>query len=201
MGWQARWLEFVQDFDYTIEHIPGSSNTIADLLSHHRDLNKGVNHKEPRILLPSSLFHHACKISFPTELEERRQILRQIHNSPAGGHPGIANTWELTLQHYEGPGLRQFMEEYVKGCIKCQESKTNLPRKKAPLQCFDVPAEEGPFQYVSMDLITDLPKSDSFNSILTIVDQGCSKAAKFISCNKTIEGPRVAHKYLKHLVP
>src|SRR5260221_13370666 len=40
-----------------------------------------------------------------------------------------------------------------------------------------------------MDLITDLPKSQEFDSVLTIVDQGCSKAAKFIPCNKTIDGP------------
>jgi len=77
----------------------------------------------------------------------------------------------------------------------------NLYRKKAPLQHFDVPAGEGPFQYMSMDLITDLPMSEGFNSILTIIDQGCSKAAKFIPCNKTINGPGVAQEYLRHLVP
>jgi hypothetical protein len=52
-----------------------------------------------------------------------------------------------------------------------------------------------------MDLITDLPKSDGFDSILTIVDQGCFKAAKFIPCNKTIDGSGVALEYLKNLVP
>ena len=52
-----------------------------------------------------------------------------------------------------------------------------------------------------MDLITDLPKSNGFDSILTIVDQGCSKAAKFIPCHKTIDGPGVPNEYLKHLVP
>ena len=52
-----------------------------------------------------------------------------------------------------------------------------------------------------MDLITDLPISHGFDSILTIVDQGCSKAAKFIPCNKTIDGTGVANEYLKHLVP
>jgi len=52
-----------------------------------------------------------------------------------------------------------------------------------------------------MDLITDLPKSQGFDSILTIVDQGCSKAAKFIPCTKTINGTGVALEYLKHLVP
>ena len=93
-----------------------------------------------------------------------------------------------------------FVEQYVKGCAKCQESKTNLPQKKAPLQHFDMPAGEGPFQYVLMDLITDLPRSDGFNSILTIINQGCSKAAKFIPCHKTIDGPGIAQEYLKHLV-
>ena len=93
------------------------------------------------------------------------------------------------------------MEQYVKGCACCQESKTNVYRSKAPLQHFDTPVKEGPFQYVSMDLITDLPKSQGFNSILTIVDQGYSKAAKFIPCTKTIDGTGVALEYLKHLVP
>jgi len=51
-----------------------------------------------------------------------------------------------------------------------------------------------------MDLITDLPKSQGFDSILTIVDQGCSKAAKFIPCTKTIDGTGVALEYLKHLI-
>ena len=62
--------------------------------------------------------------------------------------------------------------------------------KRAPLQPFDTPVSEGPFQYVSMDLITDLLKSGKYDAILTIVNQGCSKAAKFIPINKTIRWRR-----------
>jgi hypothetical protein len=61
--------------------------------------------------------------------------------------------------------------------------------------------DQGPFQYISMDLITDLPSSKGHNSMLTIVDQGCSKAAKFLPCQKTIDRPEVARLYLVHLVP
>ena len=32
-GRQARWIEFLQDFNYTLEHIAGTTNTVADLLS------------------------------------------------------------------------------------------------------------------------------------------------------------------------
>ena len=52
-----------------------------------------------------------------------------------------------------------------------------------------------------MDLIIDLPTSDHYNSILTIVDQGCSKAAKFIPYTKEIDRPGVAREYLQHLAP
>jgi transposase InsO family protein len=52
-----------------------------------------------------------------------------------------------------------------------------------------------------MDLITDLPSSEGYDSVLTIMDQGCSKAAKFLLCQKTIDGPKVARLYLMHLVP
>ena len=154
--------------------MPGSSNTIANLLSRCIDLNKGVNTKEPCILLPDHLFSNITNTHLQkTFLEDNEQtcqeILRKIHNSQAGGHPRIANTWKLVRQHYKGPRLQEFVEEYIKGCAKCQELKTNLPRQKAPLQWFNVPATSGPFQYVSMDLITDLSKSDGFNLILTIV--------------------------------
>ena len=51
-----------------------------------------------------------------------------------------------------------------------------------------------------MDLITDLPKSQGFDAVLTIINHGCSKAAKFILCNTTITGQEVAALYLQHLV-
>ena len=97
--------------------------------------------------------------------------------------------------------MRQFTEQYVKGCAKCQEANTRNNFCKAPLQPFDTHAEEGPFQYVSMDLITDLLKSGKYNTILTIVNQGCSKSAKFIPYNKTIDGEGVATLYMRHLLP
>jgi len=61
--------------------------------------------------------------------------------------------------------------------------------------------EEGPFQYISMDLITNLLISNKYNAILTIVDQGYSKAAKFLPCRKIIDGQGVAKLYFRHIFP
>ena len=196
---QARWQEFLQDYDFELIHFPGKSNTIADLLSRRKDFEGGVNPNESVTLLPDHLF--ARKIYLKDDPETRRQILHQIHNTPVGGHPGISNTWDLINRRYEGPRLHKFVEAYVKGCPKCQETKVITHLKRAPLYHFDTHVEQGPFQYVSMDLITDLPPSNKHDSILTIVDQGCSKAAKFLPCNKTIDGKGVAQLYFKHLFP
>jgi len=98
-GRQAHWIEFLQDFDYTLEHIVGTTNTVADLLSQRRDLNKGVDSDLPCTLLPDSLFSPSPpsigKVFLDDNPDIRWEILRNLHDTPAAGHPGIANTWEL----------------------------------------------------------------------------------------------------------
>ena len=80
----------------TIEHIPGSTNTMADLLSQRKDLNKGVDTSEPHVLLPDHLFAPQIrKIFLDDNFELRQKILKDLHNSLSAGHPGISNTWEL----------------------------------------------------------------------------------------------------------
>ena len=51
-----------------------------------------------------------------------------------------------------------------------------------------------------MDLITGLPERRNHNAILTIVDQGCSRAAIFLPCNTTITGAGIAQLYFDNIV-
>jgi hypothetical protein len=50
-----------------------------------------------------------------------------------------------------------------------------------------------------MDLITGLPPHQGFDAILTIVDQGCSRAAVFLPCATTITGLGIAQLYLDNI--
>jgi hypothetical protein len=54
---------------------------------------------------------------------------------------------------------------------------------------------------MSIDLITDLPLSQGYDTILTIVNQDCLKAAKFLPYKKTIDREGVAWLYMQHLLP
>jgi reverse transcriptase-like protein len=80
-GHQAWWMEFLQDFNFTLAHIPRHVNTVADLLSHRKDLNKGVD-SQTCILLPLSLFLcHAfhpdtiSKVYLEDDPDKRRKVL------------------------------------------------------------------------------------------------------------------------------
>ena len=50
-----------------------------------------------------------------------------------------------------------------------------------------------------MDLITDLPLSEGFDSILVVVDQGLTKGVILIPCNKTITAEGTAQLLFKNL--
>jgi hypothetical protein len=65
-----------------------------------------------------------------------------------------------------------------------------------------MPKEEAPpFATIALDLITDLPLSQGHDSILTITDHDCSKAAMFIPCSKTVTGEGIAQLYVQYVFP
>jgi len=56
-----------------------------------------------------------------------------------------------------------------------------------------------PFQQIAMDLIIGLPESNHHDSILTIIDHGCSHAAVFLLCTKEISSPKITQLYFDHV--
>ncbi len=93
------------------------------------------------------------------------------------------------------------MEQYVKGCTVCQQNKNLTHQPHTPLYKITVPDNAPPFTQVAMDLITGLPRSRGFDSILTIVDHGCSRAALFLPCQSTVTGPQIVQMYYQHVYP
>ena len=72
---------------------------------------------------------------------------------------------------------------------------------KQPVPTYRIPTTPGtlPFQTIAMDLITGLPNRQGFNTILTIVNHGCSRAAIFLPCTMNISRPGIAQLYLDYI--
>jgi hypothetical protein len=133
------------------------------------------------------------------DLAYRRQVVHDHHDLPAYGHPGISRTTALTERHYWWPRMRQEICDYVGGCADCQRNKVNTQARKALLTPIFPNPEVMPFETVAMDFIVKLPLSNGFDSILTITDHDCTRAAIFIPCNETITAEGVAELYLQHV--
>jgi hypothetical protein len=84
-----------------------------------------------------------------------------------------------------------FIRKYVDGCALCQQMKSNTHPSAAPLVPIPSSASR-PFAQLSVDLITDLPESSSFDSIMVVVDRGLTKGVILCPCNKTITAEGVA---------
>ena len=136
------------------------------------------------------------RLAVPSGLVLRQELMAQFHNSPTASHPGRDNTLTLVAQHYWWLGMNTWIEQYVARCTHCQQSKIHTTKKKTPPYCIPGDPSMCPFNIIMVDLITQLPKANGHDTILTIVDQGCSRAAIFLPCNTTIMGKGVALLYL-----
>jgi hypothetical protein len=94
----ARWHADLQEYDFTLQHIPGKSNTLPDVPSQlpakddRKEDNKNITMLPPE-LIRASTNSASEKLSIPTVTEVRRGILCLYHDHTSAGHPG----WDETL--------------------------------------------------------------------------------------------------------
>ena len=83
--------------------------------------------------------------------------------------------------------MTTFINEYVKGCGKCQQNKINRRPWKGPLMPIPGPADPRPFAQISMDLMTDLPPSEEgYDTLLVVMDHGLTEGLVLIPTRKTL---------------
>jgi hypothetical protein len=101
--------------------------------------------------------------------------------------------------NYWWPQLRGNVKDYVQGCADCQRHKVNTRPTKAPLRPIYPKPEAMPFETIALDFITKLPESQGYDSILTVTDHDCTKAAIFIPCREEINAEGTAALYIQHI--
>ena len=131
----------------------------------------------------------------------RRGVTSLYHDSTTAGHPGTLKTCVMMAKDFWWPKMGIFIQEYVKGCATCQATKAATNRPKPPLFPITTNPDALPFEDMAVDLIVKLPTSQGYNSILTVTDQGCSKAAIMIPCREATDAEGMAQLYGQHVFP
>ena len=109
-----------------------------------------------------------------------------FHDHKTARHPGELKTYNSVRQYYRWPGLQTFIKTYVQGCGICQQFKINRSPSHPTYQPIEGAKTTRLFANCSIDLITDLPPINGYDSILVMVNQGLSKGVILCPCTKTI---------------
>ena len=130
-------------------------------------------------------------VYIPPAADLHCDILCHCHDHSTAGHPGFLKTRQLVAADFWWPGLALFAHAYVAGCSTCQQHKVNTHPSTPPLH--PIPSSYAlPFHQISCNLITDLPVSSSFDSLLVVVDHGLSKGVILCPTKKTVTAEGIA---------
>jgi transposase InsO family protein len=92
--------------------------------------------------------------------------------------------------------MKASMHAYVQACQVCQQAKPEHIKLSGLLQPLPVPTQA--WQSVSMDFIEGLPKSNSYDVLLVVIDRFI-KYAHFIPLSHPYSALQVAQAYMNHV--
>ncbi|KAE9313831.1 hypothetical protein PR003_g19398 [Phytophthora rubi] len=95
----------------------------------------------------------------------RPDLLHYTHEDFQGGHQGITRTHEKLRSEFYWPGMYADVGAFVKECVDCASGK-GRPPNPGPSPGNIEPRY--PFEVVSMDFVTHLPKSERGNTFLLL---------------------------------
>ena len=128
------------------------------------------------------------KVWIPSDPSHRKLIMQSEHDSRVAGHMGMDKTMKLVDRNFYWPEMAKDIEHYVRRCEDCQKNKASLQKRHGALHPLELCY--APWDAISMDFITQLPKSDGCSTVWVIVDR-FTKMAHFVPVKngpKTAEG-------------
>ena len=134
----------------------------------------------------------------PKNNDIKTKLLREFHDAPISGHVGTAKTTELVSRSYYWPSMYTDIRNYVLSCSACQANKPSNAAPMGLLQPIDAPDRR--WDTVTMDLITQLPRTkDGHDAIVVFVDK-FSKMAHYAATTTTVTAPQLASIFWREIV-
>ena len=127
----------------------------------------------------------------------RQQIISEAHDALYSGHFGTHKTLNRVQQQFHWPHLSSDVADFCTSCMSCQRNK---PTNRKPIGLLQpMPIAFRPWQTISIDFITKLPKTvDGYDSVMVVVDQ-LSKRAHFIPTTNDVSAAGVAHLFFNNI--
>jgi len=127
----------------------------------------------------------------------KRAIIRELHDAPYSGHPGIAKTIKLVQKDFYWGSMLQDVKKYIQSCHSCQQNKSSNQKPGGLLQPLLIP--ERKWQVVTMDFIMSLPETDRGHTAILVVVDKLTKMVHLIPTTVHVTGEETARLYMDHV--
>jgi hypothetical protein len=165
--------------------------------SYRTALTRRRTRADPVRVKDGRLFH-GDRLFVPNDLALQTRILQECHDSSLGGHLGKDKTMEQVKRRFYWPGMDETVRRYVTSCDACQRNK---PSQQAPMGLMrPLPIPSRPWQQVSMDLITALPRSRAGNDAIVVFVDKLTKMVHYVATTTNVTAPRLATIFLREVV-
>jgi transposase InsO family protein len=138
------------------------------------------------------------RVLVPSDAKLKTSILYECHDSRTAGHLGSGKTVELVTRRFVWPNMHREIKQYVSTCVPCQRNKPALQLPAGLLQPLPIPAR--PWSVVTMDLITQLPKTRAGHDAIVVFVDKLTKMAHYAPTVTAVDAPRVADLFFSQVV-
>lgn len=138
------------------------------------------------------------RIWIPESEELRTKIIQDIHDSSLSGHPGAEITTSLFNRQFFFPGSVNYIRRFVRNCQVCGRTAIWTEKKRGLLKPLPIPMRI--WREISMDFITDLPKTSNNETVCLVITDRLSKGVILIPLS-SFTALDVAKAFIKHFIP
>jgi len=149
-------------------------------------------------IIRSYLYHDGDRLYIPDNAALKTRIIEECHDVPTSGHLGKDKTIEQVKRRFYWPRMDKEIQVYVTGCDACQRNKPSHQAKLGLHQALPIP--EQPWQVVSLDLITQLPRSKAGHDAIVVFVDKLTKMVHYVATTTTVTAPRLANLFLHEVV-
>ena len=159
-----RWAMALQNFSFSLVHVPGAEQLVADALSRapvaRMDNTEAVQLDD---FVPAPEMRRLGVLRVVDDEHRRRALFDSCHNSTQGHHGVQRTVNEIRALEYDWPRLSRDVTRWIHECPQCQKIRAPEPSVAAvdsPIGAFCI------FEELSVDFVGPLPTDEVGNSYI-----------------------------------
>ena len=133
----------------------------------------------------------------PNDMELKKKILYESHNTVFTMHPGSNKMYQDMKQSYWWQGMKNDISEFVAKCLTCQQVKAE---HQVPFNLLNpLPIPQWKWDNITMDFVSSFPLSQKKHDVIWVIVDRLTKSAHFLPIRLDYSMDRLVDLYVNEI--